>query len=88
MCADPLFIIIFISEMPGRQLSLIRSAVILNTEDIDVDFVSNFTDVDDKLIKAANELGEDVPAIAERFIQAYYEDMEALAARQQMLIRV
>jgi cysteinyl-tRNA synthetase len=27
----------------------------------DVQFVSNFTDVDDKLIRAAKELGEDVP---------------------------
>ncbi|RLQ91782.1 cysteine--tRNA ligase [Falsibacillus albus] len=43
-----------------------------------VEFVSNFTDVDDKLIKAANELGEDVPAIAERFIDAYFEDVSAL----------
>ena len=27
----------------------------------DVNYVSNFTDVDDKLIRAAKELGEDVP---------------------------
>lgn len=44
----------------------------------DVTYVSNFTDVDDKLIKAANELGEDVPTIADRFIQAYFEDVTAL----------
>ncbi|MGP1910417.1 cysteine--tRNA ligase [Metabacillus sp. JX24] len=44
----------------------------------DVNYVSNFTDVDDKLIKAANELGEEVPAIAERFIEAYFEDVTAL----------
>jgi len=44
----------------------------------EVKYVSNFTDVDDKLIRAANELGEDVPAIAERFIQAYFEDVSAL----------
>ncbi|TWT23011.1 cysteine--tRNA ligase [Planomicrobium sp. CPCC 101110] len=44
----------------------------------DVTYVSNFTDVDDKLIKAANELGEKVPQIAERFIQAYFEDTKAL----------
>ncbi|KZZ85477.1 cysteine--tRNA ligase [Bacillus sp. SJS] len=44
----------------------------------DVQFVSNFTDVDDKLIKAANELGEDVPTIADRFIDAYFEDVTAL----------
>lgn len=44
----------------------------------DVTYVSNFTDVDDKLIKAANELGVEVPEIAERFIQAYFEDTKAL----------
>jgi cysteinyl-tRNA synthetase len=48
----------------------------------DVQYVSNFTDVDDKLIKAANELGEDVPTIAERFIQAYFEDVSALGCKK------
>ncbi|WP_284690893.1 hypothetical protein [Bacillus subtilis] len=48
----------------------------------DVNFVSNFTDVDDKLIKAANELGEDVPTIADRFIQAYFEDVSALGCKK------
>ncbi len=44
----------------------------------EVQYVSNFTDVDDKLIKAANELGEEVPVIAERFIKAYFEDVGSL----------
>ncbi|MFQ6322156.1 cysteine--tRNA ligase [Bacillus halotolerans] len=48
----------------------------------DVQYVSNFTDVDDKLIKAANELGEDVPTISERFIKAYFEDVGALGCRK------
>lgn len=48
----------------------------------DVQYVSNFTDVDDKLIKAAKDLGEDVPAIAERFIKAYFEDIEALGCKK------
>ncbi|MCM3240875.1 cysteine--tRNA ligase [Heyndrickxia oleronia] len=48
----------------------------------DVDFVSNFTDVDDKLIKAAKELGEDVPTIADRFIEAYFEDVSALGCNK------
>jgi cysteinyl-tRNA synthetase len=39
----------------------------------DVEYVSNFTDVDDKLIKAAKELGEDVPTFANRFIDAYFQ---------------
>ncbi|TWT11896.1 cysteine--tRNA ligase [Planomicrobium sp. CPCC 101079] len=48
----------------------------------DVTYVSNFTDVDDKLIKAANELGEEVPQIAERFIHAYFEDTKALGCEE------
>lgn len=44
----------------------------------EVQYVSNFTDVDDKIIKAAKELNEDVPTVAERFIQAYFADIEAL----------
>lgn len=47
----------------------------------DVNFVSNFTDVDDKLIKAANELGSDVPTIADKFINAYFEDVQALGCK-------
>ena len=48
----------------------------------EVKFISNFTDVDDKLIKAANELGEDVPTIADRFIDAYFEDVSALGCKR------
>ncbi|WP_335872141.1 cysteine--tRNA ligase [Bacillus sp. 2205SS5-2] len=48
----------------------------------DVEFVSNFTDVDDKLIRAANELGEEVPVISQRFIDAYFEDTEALGCNR------
>ncbi|MGM7703639.1 cysteine--tRNA ligase [Pseudalkalibacillus sp. Hm43] len=48
----------------------------------DVHFVSNFTDVDDKIIKAANELGEEVPTLSKRFIEAYHEDTSALNVRK------
>ncbi|WP_018395135.1 cysteine--tRNA ligase [Bacillus sp. 37MA] len=47
-----------------------------------VTYVSNFTDVDDKLIRAANELGEEMPVIAERFIKAYFEDTQALGCQK------
>ncbi|MDQ0255984.1 cysteinyl-tRNA synthetase [Evansella vedderi] len=48
----------------------------------EVTYVSNFTDVDDKIIKAAEEMGEDVLTIAERFIEAYHEDTEALGVQK------
>lgn len=44
----------------------------------DVNYVVNFTDVDDKLIKKADQLGTTVPEVADRFIQAYYEDLDGL----------
>ncbi|WP_042225447.1 cysteine--tRNA ligase [Oceanobacillus manasiensis] len=47
-----------------------------------VDYVLNFTDVDDKIIKTAKELGEEVPAIADRFINAYLEDVGALGVKE------
>ena len=43
-----------------------------------VDYVSNFTDVDDKMIKAANEQGITVPQLADKFINAFMEDTEAV----------
>lgn len=48
----------------------------------DVKYVSNFTDVDDKIIKAANELGEEVHELTERFINAYFEDVTALGCKK------
>lgn len=48
----------------------------------EVNYVSNFTDVDDKLIKASKELGEEVPVLAERFINAYFEDVGALGVKK------
>lgn len=47
----------------------------------EVTFVQNFTDVDDKMIKRANEEGITVAQLAERFIAAYREDAAALGVR-------
>lgn len=44
----------------------------------DVKFVQNFTDVDDKLIKKANEEGITVPEVAERYIKEFFTDAEGL----------
>lgn len=43
-----------------------------------VDYVSNFTDVDDKIIRAAKELGITAPEVADRFIKAFQEDTNQL----------
>ena len=44
----------------------------------DVKFVQNFTDIDDKLIKKANEEGITVPEVAERYIKEFFTDAEGL----------
>lgn len=43
-----------------------------------VNYVSNFTDVDDKIIKKANEEGVDPCVISERYIEECRKDMQAL----------
>ena len=43
-----------------------------------VTFVRNITDIDDKIIARANENGEPMAALTERYIRAYHEDCEAL----------
>ncbi len=46
-----------------------------------VNYVSNFTDVDDKIIKKANEEGVDPSVISERYIEECKKDMQALNVR-------
>lgn len=48
----------------------------------EVRYISNFTDVDDKLIRKANELGTTVNEVADTYIAAFYEDIEALGIRR------
>ena len=47
----------------------------------EVNFVSNFTDVDDKIIKAANEEGVDASVISERYIVECKKDMAGMNVR-------
>ena len=44
----------------------------------DVNYVTNFTDVDDKIIKKANEEGVSASEISERYIEEFRKDMDAL----------
>lgn len=45
---------------------------------LEVNYVSNFTDVDDKIIKKANEEGVEAGIISERYIAECKKDMEAM----------
>lgn len=44
----------------------------------EVTYIRNFTDIDDKIIRRANEEGTDYRTIADRYIAAFYEDMDIL----------
>ena len=46
-----------------------------------VDFVQNFTDIDDKMIKNANELGITVKELAEKYIAEYFKDAKGLGIK-------
>ena len=47
----------------------------------EVTFVQNFTDIDDKMIRRANQEGITVKELGDRFIQEYYKDAGALGIR-------
>ena len=48
----------------------------------EVTFVQNFTDVDDKMIRRANEEGTTVAELGDRFIEEYYRDADALGVKR------
>jgi cysteinyl-tRNA synthetase len=50
----------------------------LRSSAFDVNYVRNITDVDDKIIKRANENGESITELTQRFIDAMNEDSDAL----------
>jgi cysteinyl-tRNA synthetase len=47
-----------------------------------VRYVQNFTDVDDKIIKRANEEGISALEVADRYIKEYFYDMDALGIKR------
>ena len=47
-----------------------------------VKYVQNFTDIDDKIIKRAQEAGIPPAELAEKFIAQYFEDMDRLSVRR------
>lgn len=69
----------------GHARSLLTFDVIyryLNFLGYNVRFVRNFTDVDDKIIKKANEEGVSSETITARYIEEFYRDAEAIGLLQ------
>jgi cysteinyl-tRNA synthetase len=50
----------------------------LEFQSFNVDYVQNFTDIDDKIITRANELGIASQELAEKYIAQYFADMDTL----------
>ena len=66
-----------------------RSAIVfdiiyryLKYKNYKVTFVKNFTDVDDKIIKKANEQGVECKEISEKYIEEYYKDMNEIGIQR------
>ncbi|MGL4688099.1 MAG: cysteine--tRNA ligase, partial [Fusobacteriaceae bacterium] len=52
-----------------------------------VKYVQNFTDVDDKMIKRANEEGITLKEVADKYIAAYFEDTSKINLKEEGMIR-
>lgn len=69
----------------GHAKSAINFDVIvrwLRWRGYDVNHITNFTDVDDKIIARANELGMPALELSQRMIDEYHKDMDALKIRR------
>ena len=49
---------------------------------LEVTYIQNFTDVDDKIINRANEDGVDSLTISEKYIEEYFKDADALGIKR------
>ncbi|MDG1311051.1 MAG: cysteine--tRNA ligase [Porticoccaceae bacterium] len=51
---------------------------VLQTQYLEVVYARNITDIDDKIMITAADLGEDISELSQRFAQGYFDDMAAL----------
>ncbi len=69
----------------GNARSFVMADIIrryLEYKDYDVKFVMNLTDVDDKLIKKANEENTTLEKVADKYAKAFFEDIEKLNVKK------
>ncbi|KRE67267.1 cysteine--tRNA ligase [Paenibacillus sp. Soil750] len=57
----------------------------LESQNYEVNYITNFTDVDDKMIRKAEEMAVSVPELAETFIAAFLEDIQSLGVHDATL---
>jgi cysteinyl-tRNA synthetase len=69
----------------GNARSFVMSDILrryLQYKNYDVTFVMNLTDVDDKLIKKSNEENVPVEKVADKYADAFFEDIEKLGIKK------
>jgi len=54
----------------------------LESNNIPIELIQNFTDVDDKIINRAREQGESTSGVSSKYIQTYFEDSDRLNIRR------
>ena len=50
----------------------------IESKNVRVNFIQNFTDVDDKIIQKANEIESSVGAVSKQYIGSYFDDFDKL----------
>ncbi len=76
---------VYDSSHIGHARSVVVFDVIaryLQSRGFEVTYVRNFTDIDDKIINRAAELSTDWKTIAEKYIQEFHTDMDALHVKR------
>jgi cysteinyl-tRNA synthetase len=81
LCGPTVYDYLHIGNFRGAiTFNLVRNW--LEESGYQVNFVYNYTDVDDKIIKRANEEGVDSLVISERYIKAFEEDFNRLGLKK------
>ncbi len=62
----------------GVAFDVIRKYLEWRFPNIRVEYITNFTDIDDKMINRANKEGVTIFELADRFIKQYFKDFDAL----------
>ena len=78
MCVVLLFMIIAILVMVVLMLAFDIMVRYMRFLGLEVNYVRNITDVDDKIINRANENGESCETLVARFTEAMHQDFDAL----------
>ncbi|MFW9831745.1 MAG: cysteine--tRNA ligase, partial [Candidatus Thorarchaeota archaeon] len=76
---------VYDSSHLGHARSIVAFDVIrryLEYKGFDVQFIQNFTDIDDKMIQRAQEQGTSTSELAARYIQEYFEDFDRLGVKR------